>query len=117
MAKHTKVHSDFAEADMLKALAAVDRAWPNTTDTLCCGALGSIEFCWEAGGLLERADLLDQASRHMHAVVEAARLAGDYRWNSGTSRFNLGLFRGIAGVGYTLLRRVDDSLPNVLIWE
>ena len=29
----------------------------------------------------------------------------------------LGLFRGLAGVGYTLLRQVDDSLPNVLIWE
>jgi lantibiotic modifying enzyme len=29
----------------------------------------------------------------------------------------LGLFRGLAGVGYTALRRVDASLPNVLIWE
>jgi lantibiotic modifying enzyme len=29
----------------------------------------------------------------------------------------LGLFRGLAGVGYTLLRQVDGALPNVLIWE
>jgi lantibiotic modifying enzyme len=35
----------------------------------------------------------------------------------GGRRFNLGLFRGIAGVGYTLLRRVDGSLPNLLLWE
>jgi lantibiotic modifying enzyme len=27
------------------------------------------------------------------------------------------MFRGLAGVGYTLLRRVDGSLPNVLIWQ
>jgi lantibiotic modifying enzyme len=27
------------------------------------------------------------------------------------------LFRGVAGVGYTTLRRVNPSLPNVLIWE
>jgi hypothetical protein len=27
------------------------------------------------------------------------------------------LFRGLAGAGYTVLRRADDSLPNVLIWE
>jgi hypothetical protein len=27
------------------------------------------------------------------------------------------LFRGLAGVGYTALRRVEDSLPDVLIWE
>jgi lantibiotic modifying enzyme len=29
----------------------------------------------------------------------------------------LGLFRGMAGVGYTALRQVDPSLPNVLIFE
>jgi lantibiotic modifying enzyme len=27
------------------------------------------------------------------------------------------MFRGLAGVGYTLLRRVDGALPNVIIWE
>jgi lantibiotic modifying enzyme len=51
------------------------------------------------------------------AVVETAAATGGYRWSSGTSRFNPGLFRGLAGVGYTLLRQVDPSLPNVLIWE
>jgi len=44
-------------------------------------------------------------------------LNGDYRWNGGNRRYNLGLFRGLAGVGYTALRQVDRSLPNVLIWE
>jgi len=42
---------------------------------------------------------------------------GDYRWNSGKRQFNLGLFRGLAGVGYTSLRQAEPSLPNVLIWE
>jgi lantibiotic modifying enzyme len=51
------------------------------------------------------------------AIVRDAAAAGDYRWNGGNGRFNLGLFRGLAGVGYTLLRRLDGSLPNVLIWE
>ena len=72
---------------------------------------------WEAGSALNRRDLGEKASQRMLAVVETAHSTGDYRWSSGTSRFNLGLFRGIAGVGYTALRRVDDSLPNVLIWE
>jgi class II lanthipeptide synthase len=35
----------------------------------------------------------------------------------GERQFNLGLFRGLAGVGYPSLRRVERSLPNVLIWE
>ena len=49
-------------------------------------------------------------------MLEASRAAGDFRWNSGERRFNLGLFRGLAGVGYTALRRAAPSLPNVLIW-
>jgi lantibiotic modifying enzyme len=51
------------------------------------------------------------------AVVETAAANGDYRWNVGKRRFSLGLFRGLAGTGYTLLRRIDESLPNVLVWE
>ncbi len=50
------------------------------------------------------------------AVLDTAAATGDFRWTSGNRRFNLGLFRGLAGVGYTVLRRVDGSLPNVLIW-
>jgi lantibiotic modifying enzyme len=50
-------------------------------------------------------------------VLDASAATGDYRWNSGKRRFNLGLFRGLAGVGYTALRQVDNSLSNVLIWE
>jgi type 2 lantibiotic biosynthesis protein LanM len=104
-------------ADVRGALAGAERGWPGQMDTLCCGALGSIEFFCEAGGVLGRSDLRELASRHLMAVVETAAATGGYRWSSGTSRFNPGLFRGLAGVGYTLLRQVDPSLPNVLIWE
>jgi lantibiotic modifying enzyme len=48
------------------------------------------------------------ANRHEH---------GDYLWNAGNTRFNLGLFRGLSGVGYTILRKLDPRLPNVLMWE
>ena len=96
--------------DVRNALAGVDHGWPGPTDTLCCGTLGSVEFWWEAG-------LREMAARRLQAVVETAASNGDYRWSTGTRRFNLGLFRGLAGIGYTMLRRVDASLPNVLIWE
>ena len=117
MARHAAADGERCRTDIRNALVGVERGWPGSTDTLCCGTLGSVEFLWEAGEVLERSELRDMASRHLLAVVETARSAGDYRWSTGTSRFNLGLFRGIAGVGYTALRRVDDSLPNVLIWE
>ena len=103
--------------DIRNALVGVQQGWPGPVDTLCCGTLGSIEFLCEAAGPLERPDLRELASRRLMTVLETAGAAGDYRWNTGNRRFNLGLFRGIAGVGYTSLRQVDPSLPNVLTWD
>ena len=103
--------------DIRNALVGVERGWPGHVDTLCCGTLGSIEFFCEAGSALGRSDLRELASRRLMTVLQAATSTGDYRWNSGNRQFNLGLFRGLAGVGYTSLRQVDGSLPNVIIWE
>jgi lantibiotic modifying enzyme len=57
------------------------------------------------------------AGKRLTAVLEQAAVTGDYRWNSGKRQFNLGLFRGLSGVGYTLLRQIDLSLPNILTWQ
>jgi lantibiotic modifying enzyme len=116
-ARRGRLDTDVLMADIQKALAGVERGWPHPVDTLCCGTLGSIEFLCEASDALVRPDLRDLASRRLLSVLETARSTGDYRWNTGDRRFNLGLFRGLAGIGYTLLRQVDGSLPNVLIWE
>jgi type 2 lantibiotic biosynthesis protein LanM len=113
----SKLNSNILTADIRNALAGVEHGWPGHFDTLCCGTLGSIEFFCEASDALGRSDLRAAAARRMMAVVETAASAGDYRWNAGKRRFNLGLFRGVAGVGYTCLRQADASLPNVLIWE
>lgn len=103
--------------DIRFAVEGTQSAKPLAVDTLCCGTLGSIEFFCEAGSVLGRRDLEELALRRLTDVLAAAASSGDYRWNSGNGRFNLGLFRGLSGVGYTALRRVDDSLANVLIWE
>jgi type 2 lantibiotic biosynthesis protein LanM len=105
-------------ADVSNAVEGVARTWPGQLDTLCCGALGSIEFLCEAAaeGIGKR-EIGELALRRLAAILAAAAASGDYRWNSGKRQFNLGFFRGLAGVGYTLLRRIDSSLPNVLVWE
>ncbi|MGH6725910.1 MAG: type 2 lanthipeptide synthetase LanM family protein [Pseudolabrys sp.] len=103
--------------DIRNALGGVERSSPVQVDTLCCGTLGSVEFFCEAATALGRGDLRELASRRLVTVLQAAASTGDYRWNSGDRRFNLGLFRGLSGVGYTSLRQVDNSLPNILIWE
>lgn len=103
--------------DIRNAVEGATKYWPGGVDTLCCGALGNVEFFCEAGNALGRDDLRELASRRLAAVLETAAATGDYRWNSGKRQFNLGLFRGLAGVGYTSLRQAHASLPNVLIWE
>jgi lantibiotic modifying enzyme len=103
--------------DVGNAVEGVKRCKPHRLDTLCCGALGGIELLCEAGSSLGRSDLREFAARRLLAVVKRAANTGDYAWNSGTRQFNLGLFRGLAGVGYTLLRQTNSALPNVLIWQ
>jgi type 2 lantibiotic biosynthesis protein LanM len=103
--------------DVQFAVHGARSARPAAVDTLCCGALGTIEFFCEAAGILGRSDLHDLALQRFTDVLATATSAGDYRWNSGNAQFNLGLFRGCSGVGYTALRRVDNSLSNILIWE
>jgi type 2 lantibiotic biosynthesis protein LanM len=117
MIKRAAQYADGCLEDVEHALEGAQRGWPAATDTLCCGTLGTIEFHWEAGKVLDRPELCARAVQQLLAVAQAARSSGDYRWSNGTSRFNLGLFRGIAGVGYTALRRVDAALPNLLSWE
>ena len=98
-------------ADIRNAVEGVTQGWPGVVDTLCCGTLGSVEFLCEAGGALDRGDLAELAARQLAAVLQSAAASGDYRWNSGKRQFNLGLFRGLAGVGYTALRQ-DRSLAS-----
>lgn len=117
MARLPRISVTALKADIQKAVEGTRSAWPSAIDTLCCGTLGSVEFFCEAGELLGRNDLQDLAKRHLAEVMQQAALTGDYRWNSGEGRFNLGLFRGMAGIGYSALRQIDPSLPNVLMFE
>jgi lantibiotic modifying enzyme len=115
--KRGRLKSNQLKADIENAVLGAERNWPGVVDTLCCGALGSVEFFCAAGDALGRSELKDKAARRLAAIVNASSSRGDYRWNGGSRQFNLGLFRGLAGVGYTLLRRVDETLPNVLVWD
>jgi type 2 lantibiotic biosynthesis protein LanM len=115
--KRGRLDNKLLATDIGNALEGVERGWRGDVDTLCCGALGSIEFFYEAGKALGRNDLCELASHRLMIILDAARSTGDYRWNSGKRQFNLGLFRGLAGVAYTALRLTDGSLPNILIWD
>jgi lantibiotic modifying enzyme len=113
----TRLGGTLVATDVDNAVESVMQAWPSQLDTLCCGTLGGIEFLCDAADRAGARELGELAARRLAAVLASAAATGDYRWNSGKRQFNLGLFRGLAGVGYTVLRRIDRSLPNVLVWE
>jgi type 2 lantibiotic biosynthesis protein LanM len=112
-----KLDAKLLTTDIRNAFASAESRWPSHIDSLCCGTFGNIEFFCEAADALGRDDLRELAARRLTAVLQSAASSGDYRWKNGKRQFNLGLFRGLAGAGYTFLRQVDASLPNVLIWE
>ena len=105
-------------ADVDAAVATVARVGVSSIDTLCCGNLGNIELLTEAGLALGREQLAANASAQLRRLLENAEASGGFRWNAGKDSENLGFFRGLSGVGYTLLRNAaPGTLPNVLIWE
>ena len=61
MTKHAGEPLELRVHDIGRALDGVQDAWPATTDTLCCGTLGSIEFLTEAGEVLDRSELRELA--------------------------------------------------------
>ena len=109
--------SSLLRRDVDNALGGAEQEWPNQIDTLCCGTLGHIELLSAAAKLTSRSDLLVIASGRLVDVINTASMNGNYRWHGSQRAFNLGLFLGLAGVGYTCLRQADLSVPNVLIWE
>jgi hypothetical protein len=113
----TGVGLNLLEDDIKNAAKCAELKWPNAIDTLCCGTLGNIELLNEAGLLLNDQKLKQLSDTRLNEIISNRLQVGDYGLGPGGNQFNLGLFRGISGIGYTLLRRLNPSYPNVLLWE
>ena len=70
------------------------------------------------GRTLNRAELVTTSRERASELVERAAVSGGYPCFGGDESINPGLFQGISGIGYTLLRLVEpDLVPSVLLWE
>jgi type 2 lantibiotic biosynthesis protein LanM len=89
-------------------------------DHLCCGNMGRIEVQLVAGGRMGAETWATEAQRASAWVVRRAAESGGYRLFP-LIRTNFpypGLFGGLAGIGYQLLRLARPGpLPCVLLWE
>jgi lantibiotic modifying enzyme len=107
-----------SHSEIDRALAITQERVPGDTDCVCCGKFGRVEILWTAGRVLRRAELSGQAQGLAWQSVLDARRNRDYAPALGpVGRFRcLGLFQGVAGIGYTMLRLAfPDAVPQVLL--
>lgn len=105
------------DKDIERAAVAAVNSWPYNTDGLCCGSSGNIIFLKEAGSLLLNENLVYLADRRLLGIIGSRQVNGGYKFGGLPERYNPGLFRGISGIGYTVLRKIDPSLPNILAFD
>lgn len=104
--------------DANRALDGLDPATVTPNDHLCCGNFGRVEFLLAAHRRLGDEQYRIQAERLAMASVRRAESAGQFSTQWQTDHwYNPALFGGEAGVGYSLLRFTDRTLPNPLLWE
>ncbi len=111
--------SDLSETstqeELKTALAATRRAGFPGLDHLCCGSLGIIDVLLTCGQRLGHGSLVRGANAR--GIVVLRRAAGNSRFtlpDQGTAEgMRLGLFHGLAGVGYLTLRlAAPGQLPS-----
>jgi type 2 lantibiotic biosynthesis protein LanM len=107
-------------------LAEIDANLPHFPDLLgldhwCCGSAGAAEVLMYVGMLLDREELVAKAGSMIDQSVRRALKSVYYRFSPEVGEnycFQPSLFRGLAGIGYTLLRSMDPSgLPCILAFE
>jgi len=88
-------------------------------DHLCCGNMGRVEILFHASRCLRDEELRGRAERLAHAVLDRASASG-FCWRFAQDRetFDPTLFKGAAGIVYSLLRLVaPDDLACLLLLE
>ena len=104
----------------------IARTWQSFPDFLgldhwCCGNLGLVELLWHASQNLKREDLRLKADKLLGKTLQRALKSAFFRFNSELGHnfcFQPSLFRGAAGLGYTLLRFLHpQKLPCILAFE
>lgn len=87
-------------------------------DNLCCGTMGRTDILLSFARRLKRPQVEDRARRHAAWTVCRARQQG-YRILDieAQDAFVPGMFQGLSGIGYAMLRLADPKLPSVLLWE
>lgn len=105
-------------SDLELAIASTKGSWPYPVDTVCCGSAGNLWFLFEAGQFLDTPGLTNLATERFVEMITHAEPDFAFRWTTvGSANYNIGFFRGLAGIGYAAIRLSGAKIPNILIFE
>ncbi len=109
----------FAEDDMFCAALDTTLATPmEGPDHLCCGNLGRVEVLLKTGETLGHERLRRAAELRAAMVIQRVETSGAFRLTIGGGQPKAGFFRGLAGIGYQMLRLSrPDRVPSVLAFD
>lgn len=112
---------DAVDAELAAALNALATTPLTALDQICCGNLGRADILHSLAARLGRPELAAEAQALAVRVADRASRRQVYGLRgSGVDYrvFDPGLFRGLGGVGYALLRAAHPGvLPSVLAFE
>lgn len=106
--------------DIEAALQAVQQPGLQGGDHLCCGNLGCLDLLLTASQHLAMPAYLTAARQQASQILARFQHTGTYhlRVNLPIGVHTPGLFQGLAGIGYQLLRLAyPDRLASVLLWD
>jgi type 2 lantibiotic biosynthesis protein LanM len=89
-------------------------------DHLCCGNVGRIELMVVGSQLLDDLQLLETARESITKMIVISKESGAYGLlpHLPDAVFSPSFYRGVAGVGYQLLRAIDPTnIRSVALWE
>ena len=96
------------------------RSIPGPLDQLCCGSAGRIDIVGEVAWQTSDLKLAQFAQDALRIVADRAAVACGYKLYSTIPADvrSPGLFQGLAGIGYTLLRLArPNALPAILAFD
>ncbi|HQR45319.1 MAG TPA: type 2 lanthipeptide synthetase LanM, partial [Thermoanaerobaculia bacterium] len=109
-----------ARAVLARAIEEILETGLLPADHLCCGNAGLVDVLVQIGRTLENEELVATADRRLAAFLERADADG-FRLREPGRADRLpapGFFRGLAGIGWALLRRAEPGLlPSALAFE
>ena len=113
-----EVAGDTGEHDLEVAVATTMAAGLTFRDHLCCGSAGRIAVLDALGRRRHRADWRDAAQAGGMQLRTRAAAADELNLPPGPASARRGLFRGVAGIAWTLARLAGAArTPDLLVFE